>query len=45
MGNFDSLYTIALAVVGVAVLITLLIRKLRKTPSEMYLENWGSSIR
>ena len=45
MGNFVSLYTIALAVVGVAVLITLLIRKLRKTPSEMYLENWGSSIR
>lgn len=45
MGNFVSLYTIALAVIGVAVLITLLIRKLRKTPHEMYVANWGSSVR
>ena len=45
MGNFVSLYTIALAVIGAAVLITLLIRKLRKSPPESYVTNWGSNIK
>lgn len=45
MGNFVSLYTIALAVIGAAVLITLLIRKLRKSPPETYVTNWGSNIK
>jgi hypothetical protein len=45
LGDFVSFYTIALAIIGSAVLIMLLIRKLRKSSPEAYAANWGSVAR
>lgn len=45
VGNFVSIYTLLLAIVGSVVFVLLLIRRLRKRPLELYDTNWGARIR